>query len=127
MQPCDATPAPTPHPHHPAATQSTDAELGTLLEALKGDAATLADPVASAVVRDASKAYTRTTAIPKELAQRIAKLESDAYAVGGAQQGQRLVHGQVLCVVRLSSSMHSLNVGCVCVRSGGPPATWQWP
>ena len=37
--------------------------------------------MAAAVVRDASKSYTRTTAIPKELAQRIAKLETDAYVV----------------------------------------------
>lgn len=33
------------------------------------------------MVRDAHKAYVRETALDKALAQRIAKLETDAYAV----------------------------------------------
>jgi hypothetical protein len=36
-------------------------------------------PVQAAVVRDAHKSYVKATALPKELVQRIAKLETDAY------------------------------------------------
>lgn len=56
----------------------TDKQLGGLLQQLKAAAGEL-DPVQAAVVRDASRSYTRETAVPKELAQRIAKLETDAY------------------------------------------------
>jgi hypothetical protein len=34
-------------------------------------------------VRDAHKSYVKSTALPKELVQRIAKLETDAYVVSG--------------------------------------------
>eukprot|EP00878_Enallax_costatus_P001574 GHUV01001725.1.p1 GENE.GHUV01001725.1~~GHUV01001725.1.p1 ORF type:complete len:544 (+),score=156.71 GHUV01001725.1:74-1705(+) len=56
----------------------TDQQLGQLLKQLK-DATAELDPVQAAVVRDAYRSYVRETAIPKELAQRIAKLETDAY------------------------------------------------
>jgi carboxypeptidase Taq len=56
----------------------TEKELGQLLEQLKGAAGL--DPVQAAVVREAQRSYTRETAVPKELAQRAAKLETDAYA-----------------------------------------------
>lgn len=56
----------------------TDPQLGALLKQLK-DATAELEPVQAAVVRDAYRSYTRETAIPKELAQRIAKLETDAY------------------------------------------------
>jgi len=58
--------------------KSTDPELGELLGKLQQQQEGL-DPVAAAVVRDASKSYKRATAIPKALAQRIARLETDAY------------------------------------------------
>ncbi len=35
------------------------------------------------MVRDARRDYIKSTALPKDLAQRIAKLESEAYVVGG--------------------------------------------
>ncbi|KAF6265951.1 putative carboxypeptidase [Scenedesmus sp. NREL 46B-D3] len=56
----------------------TEQQLGSLLQQLKAAAGEL-DPVQAAVVRDASRSYTRETAVPKELAQRIAQLETDAY------------------------------------------------
>lgn len=55
----------------------TDAKLGERLLALKGAEGLSA--VQNAVVRDALKDYQRTTAIPRDLAQRIALLESTAY------------------------------------------------
>ncbi|KAF8071085.1 thermostable carboxypeptidase 1 [Scenedesmus sp. PABB004] len=55
----------------------TEPALGALLDTLHG--APGLDAVQAAVVRDARKAYARETAIPKALAQRIAKLETDAY------------------------------------------------
>ncbi|KAI8464429.1 MAG: putative carboxypeptidase [Monoraphidium minutum] len=59
--------------------KKTEPEMGSLLEGLKAEAAKLG-PVPAAVVRDASKEYRKATALPKELVQRIAKLETDAYA-----------------------------------------------
>ncbi len=43
------------------------------------------------MVRDARKAYLREVKVPKELAQRIAKLETSAYGVrgGGVRGGRR--------------------------------------
>lgn len=38
-------------------------------------------PVQAAVLRDASLAYKKATALPKDLVQRIARLETDAYVV----------------------------------------------
>lgn len=58
--------------------KKTDGEMGALLEQLKGQAAGLT-PVQAAVVRDSSKEFRKATALPKELVQRIAKLETDAY------------------------------------------------
>ncbi|KAG2426831.1 hypothetical protein HXX76_012882 [Chlamydomonas incerta] len=60
--------------------KKTDPTLGALLEALKKAPAGSLDAVAAAVVRDAAKDYIKATALPKELAQRIARLETDAYA-----------------------------------------------
>jgi carboxypeptidase Taq len=60
--------------------QRTDQELGALLEGLWGRRQEL-DKVQAAVVRDARKEYIRAVAVPKEFAQRLAKLKSDAYAV----------------------------------------------
>ncbi|GFH24699.1 uncharacterized protein HaLaN_22543 [Haematococcus lacustris] len=63
----------------------TDAELGSLLKgltaALGGGPSSQEElgPWARAVVRDAYKDYVKATAIPKDLAQRIARLETDAY------------------------------------------------
>ncbi|PNW70823.1 hypothetical protein CHLRE_17g734900v5 [Chlamydomonas reinhardtii] len=59
--------------------KKTDPTLGALLETLRAAPAGALDPVAAAVVRDASKDYVKATALPKELAQRIARLETDAY------------------------------------------------
>lgn len=58
--------------------KKTDKEVGALLDRLKAQSSQLT-PVQSAVVRDSSKTYTKATALPKELVQRIAKLETDAY------------------------------------------------
>jgi hypothetical protein len=79
--PSPEPPSPSPSPCPPR-TQKTDAELGRLLGQLQAAAAEL-DPVAAAVVRDSAKDYVRATALPKELAQRVAQLESSAYAVRG--------------------------------------------
>eukprot|EP00879_Flechtneria_rotunda_P004762 GHRR01005032.1.p1 GENE.GHRR01005032.1~~GHRR01005032.1.p1 ORF type:complete len:544 (+),score=181.25 GHRR01005032.1:157-1788(+) len=57
----------------------TEPRLGELLSHLQDAKGTL-DRVQAAVVRDAHRSYVRETAIPKDLAQRIAKLETDAYA-----------------------------------------------
>eukprot|EP00775_Hariotina_reticulata_P006119 gene6119-6358_t len=57
----------------------TDTILGQLLTQLKTAPAGALDQVQAAVVRDALRSYTREVSIPKELAQRIAKLETDAY------------------------------------------------
>ncbi len=65
------------------ATQRTDKQLGSLLEALRSAPKGELDSVQAAVVRDSYKAYVRETAIPKALAQRIAKLESEAYMASG--------------------------------------------
>eukprot|EP00877_Chromochloris_zofingiensis_P002211 jgi/Chrzof1/11991/Cz06g17100.t1 len=56
----------------------TDKELGELLTQLNDQPGDL-DAIQAAVVRDAHKAYIRETAIPKQLAQRIASLETEAY------------------------------------------------
>lgn len=56
----------------------TDATLGKLLADLKQSGDGL-NQVQSAVVRDAHKEFVRSSAIPKELAQRMAMLESTAY------------------------------------------------
>lgn len=56
----------------------TDAKLGERLAALKTESASLT-PVRAAVVRDAHKEYIRSSSIPKDLAQRMATLESSAY------------------------------------------------
>lgn len=61
-------------------TQRTDKELGELLTQLNDQPGDL-DAIQAAVVRDAHKAYIRETAIPKQLAQRIASLETEAYQV----------------------------------------------
>ncbi|KAJ1428083.1 putative carboxypeptidase [Ochromonadaceae sp. CCMP2298] len=58
--------------------KKTDATLGANLQQLHNAGAALTQ-VQNAVVRDSYKEYTRTTAIPKELAQRIALLETSAY------------------------------------------------
>lgn len=60
--------------------KKTDPTVGALLEVLKKAPEGALDPVQAAVVRDAAKDYVKATALPKELAQRIAKLESDGYA-----------------------------------------------
>ncbi|KAG2487712.1 hypothetical protein HYH03_013711 [Edaphochlamys debaryana] len=60
--------------------KKTDPVLGQLLDALKAAPPGALDPYQAAVVRDAGKQFIKDTALPKELAQRIAKLESDAYA-----------------------------------------------
>ena len=60
--------------------QRTDAELGTLLEGLWSRKQEL-DKVQAAVVRDARQSYVREASVPKELAQRLAKLKTDAYGV----------------------------------------------
>ena len=49
-------------------------------------------PVQAAVVRDTSKSYTRATALPKDLVQRIAKLETDAYVVRNYLAPHVLLH-----------------------------------
>jgi hypothetical protein len=59
----------------------------------------------AAVVRDAHKAYVRETAIPKALAQRIAKLETDAYVVGGCLAS--VTAGTLL------TAAHALLQGCM--------------
>eukprot|EP00195_Chlamydomonas_chlamydogama_P008941 CAMPEP_0202902440 /NCGR_PEP_ID=MMETSP1392-20130828/16855_1 /ASSEMBLY_ACC=CAM_ASM_000868 /TAXON_ID=225041 /ORGANISM="Chlamydomonas chlamydogama, Strain SAG 11-48b" /LENGTH=516 /DNA_ID=CAMNT_0049589201 /DNA_START=125 /DNA_END=1675 /DNA_ORIENTATION=+ len=56
----------------------TDAELGKLLGELRSNSEGL-DKVAQAVIRGASRDYKKNTAIPKDLAQRIAKLETEGY------------------------------------------------
>ncbi len=78
-------PHPTPvlthsHPTPCTALQRTSSELGGLLEQLSG--VSDLDEVQAAVVRDAFKAYKREVRLPKALAQRIAKLDSEAYQVG---------------------------------------------
>jgi carboxypeptidase Taq len=55
----------------------TDSTLGKALAELKG--ANDLNEVQMAVVRDAHKEYVRNSAIPKDLAQRMAMLESSAY------------------------------------------------
>lgn len=57
--------------------KKTDAALGKALTELKS--ASGLTEVQAAVVRDAHKDYIRTSSIPKELAQRMAALESTAY------------------------------------------------
>lgn len=56
----------------------TDPVFGDLLSSLQQASAEL-DDVQKAVVRDAAKDYRRSTAVPKELAQQISRLESTAY------------------------------------------------
>ena len=58
--------------------KKTEPGLGQLLESLRQKTGELT-AVENAVVRDASKQYRRDSAIPKELAVRCAKLESEAY------------------------------------------------
>lgn len=58
--------------------KQTDEKLGQLLKHLKESSSEL-NAVQNAVVRDAYKEYIQTTAIPKELAQKIAQLGSTAY------------------------------------------------
>eukprot|EP00600_Ochromonadales_sp_CCMP1393_P007475 CAMPEP_0174963988 /NCGR_PEP_ID=MMETSP0004_2-20121128/5632_1 /TAXON_ID=420556 /ORGANISM="Ochromonas sp., Strain CCMP1393" /LENGTH=515 /DNA_ID=CAMNT_0016212667 /DNA_START=145 /DNA_END=1692 /DNA_ORIENTATION=- len=58
--------------------KKTDASLGANLKRLK-EATNELNNVQSAVVRDAYKEYMRTVSIPKELAQKIAQLETSAY------------------------------------------------
>lgn len=59
--------------------KKSDTELGALLRSLEDHSSQL-DPVQKAVVRDALKQYVKDTAVPKELAQQIAKLDGEAYA-----------------------------------------------
>jgi carboxypeptidase Taq len=56
----------------------TDPVFGDLLSSLQQASAEL-DDVQKAVVRDAAKDYRRSTAVPKELAQQLSRLESTAY------------------------------------------------
>jgi len=48
-------------------------------------------------VRDTARSYAKATALPKELVQRIARLETDAYMVGGGCWGGLCVCGGI-CV-----------------------------
>lgn len=57
--------------------KKTDPSLGKMLTDLK--TSTGLNNVQAAVVRDAHKEYIRSSAVPKDLAQRMAKLESTAY------------------------------------------------
>ncbi|EFJ40298.1 hypothetical protein VOLCADRAFT_108221 [Volvox carteri f. nagariensis] len=59
--------------------KETDPQLGALLDSLKAAPPGTLDEVQAAVVRDAAREYVKRTALPKELAQRIAKLKSEAY------------------------------------------------
>jgi len=58
--------------------KETDPELGTLLRDLDANKENLND-VQKAVVRDALKAYVRSTALPKELVTRQAELDTEGY------------------------------------------------
>ena len=58
--------------------KKTDPTLGKILTELKADPSKL-NNVQAAVVRDAHKEYIRSSAIPKELAQRMAQLETTGY------------------------------------------------
>ncbi|GAX80590.1 hypothetical protein CEUSTIGMA_g8027.t1 [Chlamydomonas eustigma] len=58
--------------------KETDPELGQLLDTLRKEQKGL-DEWASANIRDAHKSYVKATAIPKDLAQRIARHETDSY------------------------------------------------
>ncbi|GLC44578.1 hypothetical protein PLESTM_001617300 [Pleodorina starrii] len=60
--------------------KETDPQLGALLEALKAAPGETLNEVQAAVVRDAAREYVKKTALPKELAQRVARLKSEAYA-----------------------------------------------
>ncbi|GIM05840.1 hypothetical protein Vretimale_10263 [Volvox reticuliferus] len=60
--------------------KETDPQLGALLDVLKAAPADSLDAVQAAVVRDAAREYVKRTALPKDLAQRIAKLKTEAYA-----------------------------------------------
>ncbi|GFR49967.1 hypothetical protein Agub_g12106, partial [Astrephomene gubernaculifera] len=60
--------------------KQTDPQLGALLAVLRAAPKGSLDEVQSSVVRDAHKEYVKATALPKELAQRIARLKTDAYA-----------------------------------------------
>jgi hypothetical protein len=67
-------------------------------------------PVQAAVVRDAHKGYTKATALPKELVQRIAKLETDAYLVGTrweAASRMRFQTGPFECAPRARRALAS--------------------
>lgn len=57
--------------------KESDPTLGKLLNSLKGDSSL--DNVQTAVIRDAQRSYVKTTALPKELVQRMAQLETDGY------------------------------------------------
>ncbi|KAK3270693.1 hypothetical protein CYMTET_20921 [Cymbomonas tetramitiformis] len=59
--------------------KSTDPKLGELLDRLSNCQADELTELERAVVRDASRNYRKTTAIPKELAQRSAELNSKGY------------------------------------------------
>ena len=58
--------------------KKTAPALGELLRSFEGDASALS-PVGQANVRIAAKAYRRETALPKELVQKIAALETSGY------------------------------------------------
>lgn len=59
--------------------KKTDPKIGELLAVLRAAPAGALDEVQAAVVRDAHRDYVKETALPKELTQREAKLDSDAY------------------------------------------------
>ena len=68
--------------------KQTDKALGEMLGTLKDAPGGQLNEVQKAVIRDELKNYIKNTALPKELVQRIAQLETDAYnAWVDARQG----------------------------------------
>ena len=59
--------------------KKTDKEFGALLVELEGKQDELASEVERANIKMAAKAYKRMTALPKDLSQRIAELETEGY------------------------------------------------